>query len=286
MLNLSRVCFTTLLMQGVSDKNSSLLCLPGRCLHSNHAKSSSEISTSLQAKASHIVCLGLTASCDDLKPHVEIYLTSAKSCPSHSLHACTVWRLCPILRCSQILSQNLYQAFVVTFFCINIMFNTCMKASHTYIALRYSNLPSVSGFLRCKCISDMADFLCLGADIVLGMLPLAREMLRMGTEVVLCANHLPAINDITATELEELIETVAEICPTLKVNKSSCHTVQHLIELSCSSWNHACWFQSSGQKTTCITSIIIEPCLVPNTTVWCCRSTAVLPLVLNCISFG
>jgi type II pantothenate kinase len=40
-----------------------------------------------------------------------------------------------------------------------------------------------------------------GADIVLGILPFVREMLRMGCEVVMVANSLPAINDITAAEL-------------------------------------------------------------------------------------
>lgn len=33
-----------------------------------------------------------------------------------------------------------------------------------------------------------------GADIVLGMLPMARELLRRGADVVLVANKLPAIN--------------------------------------------------------------------------------------------
>ena len=41
-----------------------------------------------------------------------------------------------------------------------------------------------------------------GADVVLGMIPLARELLRHGSDVVLVANSLPAINDVTATELE------------------------------------------------------------------------------------
>jgi hypothetical protein len=40
-----------------------------------------------------------------------------------------------------------------------------------------------------------------GADIVLGMLPFARELLRAGCEVVLVANAQPAINDITLPEL-------------------------------------------------------------------------------------
>ena len=49
------------------------------------------------------------------------------------------------------------------------------------------------------------------------MIPLARELLRMGAEVVLCANSLPAINDITTQELQELIDKVADMCPIIKV---------------------------------------------------------------------
>ena len=56
-----------------------------------------------------------------------------------------------------------------------------------------------------------------GADIALGMLPFARELLRMGSEVVLVANSLPAINDITAHELKDLIDRVSEMCPVIKV---------------------------------------------------------------------
>lgn len=54
--------------------------------------------------------------------------------------------------------------------------------------------------------------------MVLGMLPLARELLKMGCEVVLTANSLPAINDITAQELRELVQRVAEMCPTIKAS--------------------------------------------------------------------
>lgn len=54
-----------------------------------------------------------------------------------------------------------------------------------------------------------------GADIVLGMLPLARELLRRGCEVVLVANSLPAINDVIVTELEKLVEECALLCPLL-----------------------------------------------------------------------
>ncbi|XP_073152100.1 damage-control phosphatase At2g17340-like [Henckelia pumila] len=44
-----------------------------------------------------------------------------------------------------------------------------------------------------------------GADIILGILPFARELLRHGVQVVLAANDLPSINDITYTELIEVL---------------------------------------------------------------------------------
>ncbi|XP_043713469.1 damage-control phosphatase At2g17340-like isoform X4 [Telopea speciosissima] len=44
-----------------------------------------------------------------------------------------------------------------------------------------------------------------GADVILGILPFARELLRRGTQVVLAANALPSINDITYPELKEII---------------------------------------------------------------------------------
>ncbi|GLT83793.1 hypothetical protein SLE2022_020640 [Rubroshorea leprosula] len=55
-----------------------------------------------------------------------------------------------------------------------------------------------------------------GADIVLGMLPLARELLRRGTEVVLVANSLPAINDVTAMELPDIVAEAAKHCDILR----------------------------------------------------------------------
>lgn len=45
-----------------------------------------------------------------------------------------------------------------------------------------------------------------GADAVLGMVPLARELLAMGADVVLVANSYPAINDITSQELAHVID--------------------------------------------------------------------------------
>ena len=49
-----------------------------------------------------------------------------------------------------------------------------------------------------------------GADVVLGMLPLCRELLRGGAEVVLAANERPSINDFTARKLRALLPRVAE----------------------------------------------------------------------------
>lgn len=48
-----------------------------------------------------------------------------------------------------------------------------------------------------------------GADIVLGVLPVAREMARAGMRVVLAANGAPALNDITLAELNPLLERLA-----------------------------------------------------------------------------
>ncbi|KAL6007009.1 Pantothenate kinase 2, mitochondrial [Asimina triloba] len=55
-----------------------------------------------------------------------------------------------------------------------------------------------------------------GADVVLGMLPLARELLRHGTEVVLVANSLPALNDVTAMEIPEIVAEAAKHCDILR----------------------------------------------------------------------
>lgn len=60
-----------------------------------------------------------------------------------------------------------------------------------------------SAFRRVMLFVDNA-----GADVVLGMLPLARELLRNGAEVVMAANSIPAINDVTADELVALLAEV------------------------------------------------------------------------------
>eukprot|EP01023_Acetabularia_acetabulum_P061880 TRINITY_DN7530_c0_g1_i1.p1 TRINITY_DN7530_c0_g1~~TRINITY_DN7530_c0_g1_i1.p1 ORF type:complete len:370 (+),score=55.81 TRINITY_DN7530_c0_g1_i1:38-1147(+) len=55
-----------------------------------------------------------------------------------------------------------------------------------------------------------------GSDVVLGMLPFARELLRNNCKVVLSANESPNINDITHSELVQLMLTVQDIDPLIK----------------------------------------------------------------------
>lgn len=52
-----------------------------------------------------------------------------------------------------------------------------------------------------------------GPDVVLGMIPFARDLLKRGTAVVLTANTEPALNDVTHDELVGLIDRVAETDP-------------------------------------------------------------------------
>ncbi len=42
------------------------------------------------------------------------------------------------------------------------------------------------------------------------MLPLARELLMQGTAVVIAANSMPSINDITAKELTQILNRAAQ----------------------------------------------------------------------------
>ena len=55
-----------------------------------------------------------------------------------------------------------------------------------------------------------------GPDIVLGMLPLARELLKRGTRVILAANTAPSLNDITHAELVPLLDRIAELDPLVR----------------------------------------------------------------------
>lgn len=47
-----------------------------------------------------------------------------------------------------------------------------------------------------------------GPDVTLGMIPLARELTRRGTRVLLAANTHPSLNDVTAAELEALLDRI------------------------------------------------------------------------------
>ncbi|XWS39657.1 hypothetical protein CRYUN_Cryun18bG0073900 [Craigia yunnanensis] len=49
-----------------------------------------------------------------------------------------------------------------------------------------------------------------GADVILGILPFARELLQRRTQVVLAANDLPSINDVTYSELVEIISKLKD----------------------------------------------------------------------------
>jgi type II pantothenate kinase len=44
-----------------------------------------------------------------------------------------------------------------------------------------------------------------GADLILGVIPLARFFIQLDATVVLAANSLPAINDITVRNLQRVI---------------------------------------------------------------------------------
>ncbi|GIL75193.1 hypothetical protein Vretimale_7880 [Volvox reticuliferus] len=60
-----------------------------------------------------------------------------------------------------------------------------------------------------------------GPDVVLGMLPLARVLLKAGTKVLLMANRGPTINDITAEELVQLLRQAAELDGLLRMAVAS-----------------------------------------------------------------
>ncbi|XP_049852310.1 4'-phosphopantetheine phosphatase isoform X1 [Schistocerca gregaria] len=61
-----------------------------------------------------------------------------------------------------------------------------------------------------KCAAIFVDN--SGIDIILGILPFARELLRRGTKVILCANSMPALNDVTYAELQVVLKQAAAVC--------------------------------------------------------------------------
>lgn len=70
---------------------------------------------------------------------------------------------------------------------------------------------SAGAFKRAVVFVDNA-----GVDFVLGMLPFVRELLRMGTDVILTANTSPALNDVTHAELSGYCASAAQHCAILR----------------------------------------------------------------------
>ncbi|KAM8716942.1 hypothetical protein ACLKA7_003758 [Drosophila subpalustris] len=65
-----------------------------------------------------------------------------------------------------------------------------------------------------KCAAIFVDN--SGVDVVLGILPFVRELLRRGTKVLLCANSEPSLNDVTSRELSVLLDDCACQCSILE----------------------------------------------------------------------
>jgi len=63
-----------------------------------------------------------------------------------------------------------------------------------------------------------AMFFCdnAGSDFILGVLPFCRLVAKSGMRVLIAANHLPALNDITAKELNALLPRLEEVDPILR----------------------------------------------------------------------
>lgn len=55
-----------------------------------------------------------------------------------------------------------------------------------------------------------------GCDIILGIFPFVRELLKRGSKVILAANSYPAINDVIYSELIILCDRVGEMCPIIR----------------------------------------------------------------------
>ncbi|XP_014615545.1 PREDICTED: pantothenate kinase 4 isoform X1 [Polistes canadensis] len=65
-----------------------------------------------------------------------------------------------------------------------------------------------------KCAAIFVDN--SGVDIVLGILPFTRDLLQRGTKVILCANSMPALNDVTYPELVVILQDAAKISKVIK----------------------------------------------------------------------
>ena len=54
-----------------------------------------------------------------------------------------------------------------------------------------------------------------GSDCLLGVIPFVRWLARRGTSVILAANTMPALNDVTIAELRQLLKQVVAVDPVL-----------------------------------------------------------------------
>ncbi|VDK42574.1 unnamed protein product [Anisakis simplex] len=72
-------------------------------------------------------------------------------------------------------------------------------------------------FLRMRCYRCALIFVDnSGADILLGVLPFARELIRRSCKVIIACNWSPALNDITAYEMQALMVGICEKDVTLR----------------------------------------------------------------------
>ncbi len=55
-----------------------------------------------------------------------------------------------------------------------------------------------------------------GVDVILGALPFVEELLRRGTEVLLCANNRPVLNDVTHAELVLILQRAAAVSQVIR----------------------------------------------------------------------
>lgn len=74
-------------------------------------------------------------------------------------------------------------------------------------------------------------------------MPLARELLIRGTKVIFCANRDPSINDITLTELEDVVRRCCDECTIIK----QAYSLEKLL-IFC-----------SGQSSVCLDLRCISP---------------------------
>jgi len=56
-----------------------------------------------------------------------------------------------------------------------------------------------------------------GCDFILGVMPLLRELAMFGTKIVIAANELPSLNDITVDETIEVMQHLAGVDPDMEV---------------------------------------------------------------------